>query len=114
MKSINILMTDIMSDYVEDPRRGSRSAAVRDTTSVILKAIEAGHDWVIPEIHKHVLATKPSSRREDQKNGIAWRKAIVWIPETMLIEIERNGLPNEMRASEFLRGVVFFASLPKK
>jgi len=110
MRSVNILMTAEIARHLEDGDPESRSAAVRDAATVILKAYDEGHHWVVGTIQEKIDASAPRQRREDQKNGIVWDKAIVWIPENMYREIDRIGTPNNIRVSEFLRGVVMFAT----
>lgn len=107
MKSVNILITP---DIAKKLDAASRSAAVRDIASTILEAYEQGAEWVISEIHQRVIDSAPKKRREDEKNGIIWEKAIVWIPETMRREIERLSSSNNLRVSEFLRGAVIYAT----
>lgn len=110
MRSINILMTQSIADAlnVSDPE--SRSASVRDVTAVILEAYIRGHEWVVDVINDKIIESSPPKRRQDEKMGICWDKAIVWIPESMYREIERICTPNEIRVSEFLRGVIIYAT----
>lgn len=110
MRSVNILITQEICEKLEYDVIDNRSAAVRDVTAVVLEAYRNGHEWVVGEIKARVEASAPRQRREDEKAGLHWEKAIVWIPETMHREIDRIGIPNEMRVSEFLRGVVIFAT----
>lgn len=113
MRSINILMTRDIQSSLEDTNPESRSMAVREATAVILEAIEQGYTWVLEEITECVRTSCPQHRKIDEQNGTLWEKAIVWIPENMLREIERVALPNQMKPSEFLRGVVIYATQSK-
>lgn len=110
MRSVNILMTAAIANALADGDPESRSAAVREATTVILEAYSRGHEWVVGVIHDNINDSAPKRRREDEKNGLVWDKAIVWIPENMYREIERIGRPNDIRVSEFLRGVVIYAT----
>ncbi|MFX4300071.1 hypothetical protein [Pseudosulfitobacter pseudonitzschiae] len=111
MRSVNILITQDIAKKIDAE---SRSAAVRDIASTIIEAYEQGAEWVISEIHRRVVDSSPKKRREDEKNGVIWEKAIVWIPEAMKREIERLSVPNNLRVSEFLRGAVIYATDDKK
>jgi len=110
MRSVNILMTSQIIDALEADGPDSRSAAVRDAAEVVIRAYAKGHEWVVGVVKDRVDETSPRRRREDEEAGMKWEKAIVWIPETMLREIERLGKPNGLRVSEFLRGVVVYAT----
>ena len=110
MRSVNILMTSQIIDALESDGPDSRSAAVRDAAEVVIRAYAKGHEWVVGVVKDRVDETSPRRRREDEEAGMKWEKAIVWIPETMLREIERLGKPNGLRVSEFLRGVVVYAT----
>jgi hypothetical protein len=110
MRSVNILMTPQIVEALESGAPDSRSSAVRDAAEVVIRGYAKGHEWVIGVIKDRVDATSPRQRREDEEAGMKWEKAIVWIPETMLREIERLGKPNDLRVSEFLRGVVVYAT----
>lgn len=107
MKSVNILITPEIEKRL---RAESRSAAVREIATTILAAYEQGATWLVSEINQRVVETSPKKRREDEKNGTTWEKAIVWIPETMNSEIKRLAEPNNLRVSEFLRGAVIYAT----
>lgn len=110
MRSVNILMTSQIINALESDGPDSRSAAVRDAAEVVIRAYAKGHEWVVGVVKDRVDETSPRRRREDEEAGMKWEKAIVWIPETMLREIERLGKPNGLRVSEFLRGVVVYAT----
>ena len=110
MRSVNILMTSQIIDALESDGPDSRSAAVRDAAEVVIRAYAKGHEWVVGVVKDRVDETSPRRRREDEEACMKWEKAIVWIPETMLREIERLGKPNGLRVSEFLRGVVVYAT----
>ena len=100
MRSVNILMTPQIVAALESGDPDSRSSAVRDAAEVVIRAYAKGHEWVVSVIKDRVEQTSPRRRREDEEAGMKWEKAIVWIPETMLREIERLGKPNELRVSE--------------
>jgi hypothetical protein len=110
MKSVNILVTPAICEKLESDVPDSRSAAVRDAAAVVLEAYAQGYEWIIGEIKERIDATSPRRRREDEAAGVIWEKAIIWIPETMLREIDRLGRPNGIKVSEFLRGVVVYAT----
>jgi metal-responsive CopG/Arc/MetJ family transcriptional regulator len=110
MRSVNILMTQDIEDKVEQINPVSRSAAVRDISTVILNAYAAENTWVVGTIQENIELSTPRKRREDLKNGVIWNKAIVWIPENMYREIDRIGKPNGIKVSEFLRGAVMYAT----
>jgi hypothetical protein len=110
MRSVNILVTEEISQKLL-PK--SRSAAVREIAEVIINAYFSGEEWVISAVKEHADASSPKKRREDEKNGIYWEKAIVWIPEAMKREIETICAPNQLRPSEFLRGAVVYATRGK-
>ena len=110
MRSVNILVTEGICENLDALNNGNRSASVRDAASVVLEACAQGHEWVVPEILERVEKSSPRMRRLDEDAGRKWEKAIVWIPETMMREIERIGRPNGLRVSEFLRGVAIYAT----
>lgn len=107
---VNIMINDQIGQALKMIDEENRSAAVRYAVETVISAYRNNQTWVIGEIKKRVDASDPANRRADQKNGKPWRKAVVWVPDQMMREIERISAPNSMRSSEFIRGCAIFST----
>jgi hypothetical protein len=110
MRSVNIMITKDINDTLSQLDERSRSAAVRYAAEIIISGHQKGIEGLIDEIRERVNRSGPAQRRENEEAGNPWSKAIVWIPDRMMNEIERIVRVNQMKPAEFLRGCVIFAT----
>lgn len=105
LRSVNVKMTDAMiaSLNKHDPNRSRISRLV---LAAILQESRDGNDEPFNVAVAAAQRSSAKTQKMTQAAEVAWRKAIVWVPERMHIEIHNAARNHGLRPADFIRGAL--------
>ena len=110
MKSVNVLVTDLMLSKLDARCGTSRSHKARRILAAIIAAFDDGLDGPFLETLSLAHGSTAKSRRRAGIDESAWRKAIIWVPESMHLRMEAICSGEGLRVADFIRGAVIMAT----
>lgn len=110
MKSVNVLVTDVMLSKLDARAGTSRSHKARRILAAIIAAFDDGVDAPFLETLSLAQGSTAKSRKMAGIDESAWRKAIIWVPENMHLRMEAICSSEGLRVADFLRGAVIMAT----
>ncbi|MCW3782599.1 hypothetical protein [Defluviimonas salinarum] len=109
MRSVNVKMTDAMIKKIE-ARGPNRSETIRHVLAAILAARRDGVPAPFESAIEAAIRSSSRTLRLTMTSNVDWRKAIVWLPERMHREIEKECRDLDVRPADFIRGAIIGAT----
>lgn len=114
MTSVNIFLSEDAREAIRSRGWTNRSAAVRHFATVLILAHDEGDDRVVPAINRVARMISARIRREmTRSHDVTWQKAIVWVPDEMMMSMDRIIKPVDLTPSQFLGATVIMACQPR-
>jgi hypothetical protein len=110
MKSVNVLVTDVILSKLDARSGTSRSHKARRILAAIIAALDDGVEAPFLEALSLSHRSTAKARRRIGLDEADWRKAIIWVPEAMHLRIESICFGEGLRVADFIRGALILAA----
>ena len=105
LRSVNVKMTDAMIRNL-NTRDPNRSRIARLVLAAILQELQDGNDAPFNDAVAAAQRSSAKTQKMTKAAEVAWRKAIVWVPERMHVEINNMARGHGLRPADFIRGAM--------